>query len=120
MFGEIIPENNIPFLKECNYIIKEIEPDGDAPIQFIKAYFFEEKSGIKKNTTASWPSCIAKTAEKWYPHAQDVDKAVKLCFLQVAPGDIEIIFKHGRPFFPKMILRAAFGSQENARDIIRL
>jgi HipA-like C-terminal domain len=71
--GKLYRENNIPILKECNYLIKEIELDGDAPKQFIKAYFFEEESGIKKDSRPSWPSYIAKTAEKWYPHESVIE-----------------------------------------------
>lgn len=71
--GKLHRENDIPILKECNYLIKEIQLDGDAPKQFIKAYIFEEGSGVKKDSRSSWPSFIAKTAEKWYPHESVIE-----------------------------------------------
>jgi len=66
--GELAHENSIPLLKEEEYIIRDIKLDGDAPKQFIKAYFFERDSIVRKSSTASWRRYIAKTAEKWYPH----------------------------------------------------
>lgn len=66
--GKLLNESSIPLLKENDYIVKNYKLDGDAPKQFIKAYFYEEESGVKKNFKSSWFSFIAKTAEKWYPH----------------------------------------------------
>lgn len=72
--GRLLGENSIPLLKKENYFVKADVPlDGDAPKQFIKAYFYEEGSTIRKNSRASWPSFIAKTAEKWYPHESVIE-----------------------------------------------
>jgi len=38
--GKIINKHSIPLLKENDYIIKDYRLDGDAPKQFIKAYFY--------------------------------------------------------------------------------
>lgn len=53
--------------------MKNYDLDGDAPKQFIKAYFFKEDSGVKKANPNSWFSYIAKTAEKWYPHESVIE-----------------------------------------------
>lgn len=66
--GKLQNEQLIPLLKENDYIVKNYRLDGDAPKQFIKAYFFLPDSTVRKTTSHSWPSFIAKTAEKWYPH----------------------------------------------------
>jgi len=71
--GKIINKHSIPLLKENDYIIKDYRLDGDAPKQFIKAYFYVEDSAIKKSSSSSWPPYIAKTAEKWYPHESIIE-----------------------------------------------
>ena len=71
--GKLFNEHKIPLLKETNYIVKNYDLDGDAPKQFIKAYFFKEDSGVKKANSNSWFSYIAKTAEKWYPHESVIE-----------------------------------------------
>lgn len=71
--GIILNENKISVLKEQCYYIKDFELDGDAPKQFIKAYFYEEDSGIRKKNAKSWFSYIAKSAEKWYPHESVIE-----------------------------------------------
>lgn len=72
--GELFRENSIPLLKETNYYIKSgFLLDGDAPKQFIKAYFFEENSSIRRLKPKTWPFYLAKTAEKWYPHESVVE-----------------------------------------------
>ncbi|MCF8254580.1 MAG: HipA domain-containing protein [Bacteroidia bacterium] len=71
--GPIRNFNKIELLKNCNYLVKNYELDGDAPKQFIKAYFFEEDGIVKKNITSSWRPFIAKTAEKWYPHESIIE-----------------------------------------------
>lgn len=64
----LIPKfNSIPILKDNEYIIQEIPLDGDAPKQFIRAYIYHEFNNFRKSNKTSWPSYIAKTAEKWYP-----------------------------------------------------
>jgi len=71
--GKLLNEQNILLLKEQNYFIKNYDLDGDAPKQFIKAYFYEEDSGVKKASSSSWFPYIAKTAEKWYPHESVIE-----------------------------------------------
>lgn len=66
--GVILNEKTlIRELRNEDYYIKNYKLDGDAPKQFIKAYFFEKDSGVKKEQSKSWFPFIAKTAEKWYP-----------------------------------------------------
>jgi hypothetical protein len=68
--GKILNRHSILLLKEKDYIVKDYRLDGDAPKQFIKAYFYVEDSTIRKSSSNSWPPYIAKTAEKWYPMNQ--------------------------------------------------
>lgn len=71
--GILFNKKLIPTLKEKDYYIVDQELDGDAPKQFIKAYFYKEGSGITKRNRKSWFSYIAKTAEKWYPHESVIE-----------------------------------------------
>ncbi|MDP3928855.1 MAG: hypothetical protein Q8R57_07515 [Bacteroidota bacterium] len=71
--GSIRNFNKIELLKEGDYIIKNYDLDGDAPKQFIKAYFFEENSTVRKEFSSTWRPFIAKTAEKWYPHESIIE-----------------------------------------------
>ncbi|PCJ27435.1 MAG: hypothetical protein COA97_03985 [Flavobacteriales bacterium] len=66
--GELLNEKKIEQLKEKNYYVKKWDLDGDAPKQFIKAYFYIEESGIRKINLKTWIPYVAKSAEKWYPH----------------------------------------------------
>lgn len=65
--GKLQDERRIPILKEEDYFVRRITLDGDAPKQFIKAYFYRPDSGVRKRHRNSWESFIAKTAAKWYP-----------------------------------------------------
>lgn len=71
--GKIINENFISTLREKDYIVKNYNLDGDSPKKFIKAYFFIPDSATRRNSTNSWTSYIAKTAEKWYPHESVIE-----------------------------------------------
>jgi hypothetical protein len=71
--GTLLKENLIPILKESDYIVKNYKLDGDAPKQFIKAYFYEKGTVVRKASPNSWPPFIAKTAEKWYPHESVIE-----------------------------------------------
>jgi hypothetical protein len=71
--GKLLKVSMIPLLKEKDYTVKNYKLDGDAPKQFIKAYFFEEGSTVRKSSPASWIPYIAKTAEKWYPHESVIE-----------------------------------------------
>lgn len=71
--GKLLKENAIPVLKEREYIVKNYDLDGDAPTQFIMAYFDIPDSGIHRSSTKSWILFIAKTAEKWYPHESVIE-----------------------------------------------
>ncbi len=71
--GNILNLRQIPEVKEKNYIVKLKELDGDAPKEFIKLYNYEEDSSVRAKSSSSWPSYIAKTAEKWYPHESVIE-----------------------------------------------
>lgn len=71
--GILLNQNSIERIKEKHYYVKPYELDGDAPKAFIKAYIFRENAGFRKKNLKSWPSYIAKTAEKWYPHESVVE-----------------------------------------------
>ena len=71
--GTILRDSNIPILKEKDYFIVDQEIDGDAPKQFIKAYFYKKNNGVRRNNPNTWIPYIAKTAEKWYPHESVIE-----------------------------------------------
>lgn len=66
--GVIQNDYKIETLREEHYIVKEIGLSGDAPKQFIQAYFYTKNSKVKKDFSSSWIKYISKTAAKWYPH----------------------------------------------------
>lgn len=63
----------ISHLKESDYYIIPFPLDGDAPKQFIKAYFYELKNNVYKKNPKTWKRYIAKSAEKWYPHESVIE-----------------------------------------------
>ena len=71
--GKILHFSSIPLLKNEEYLVKNYRLDGDAPKQFIRAYFYVPDSTVRKSSSKSWPSYIAKTAEKWYPHESVIE-----------------------------------------------
>lgn len=71
--GTIFNKSKIDVLKECDYYIKQRSIDGNAPKQFIKAYFYRKNSRVRRKKLKSWVSYIAKFAEKWYPHESIIE-----------------------------------------------
>lgn len=71
--GKIVNRNLILRLKESEYYVENKLLDGDAPKQFIRAYFFKKDSGVTKRNPITWNAYIAKSAEKWYPHESVVE-----------------------------------------------
>jgi len=71
--GVLLNKRYIEILKESNYYVQDRLLDGDAPKQFIKAYFFTPDSCVRRSRPNSWPAFIAKTAEKWYPHESVIE-----------------------------------------------
>lgn len=68
-----LKHGSIPRLKESSYCIIPFPLDGDAPKQFIKAYFYELKNNVYKKHPNTWKKYIAKSAEKWYPHESVIE-----------------------------------------------
>ncbi len=71
--GKIKRIGTISQLKENHYHVLNRDLDGDAPKQFIMAYFYERGGKILKTKPKTWTPYIAKTAEKWYPHESIVE-----------------------------------------------
>ncbi len=71
--GDLLTGKTIAVLKEDDYLVKNYRLDEDAPKQFIKAYFHTEDSLVRKSSSSSWLSYIAKTADKWYPHESVIE-----------------------------------------------
>lgn len=106
--GSINAIHKIPELKRGNYLVLDIELDGDAPKQYIKAYFFEKNSGKRKKNTNSWPAFIAKTAEKWYPHESLVEFMINRIGQEMGlrMNEIKIVRANGQiRFLSKYFLR---------------
>lgn len=91
--GKIKNINRIPLLIENNYLVKKIDLDGDAPKQFIRAYFYLPDSKIRKSSSKSWTPYIAKTAEKWYPHESIIEYMINRIGqeLSVQMNDIKLV-----------------------------
>jgi hypothetical protein len=107
--GKILRESSIYYLHEDEYIVKHFELDGDAPKQFIKAYFYEENSTVRKAKPKSWHSYIAKTAEKWYPHESIIEFMINRIgiVLGVNMNEVKIVKANGQiRFLSKYFLKA--------------
>lgn len=59
--------NKIPLLKKAHYYVIPISLDGDAPKEYVKAYFYG-KNCPRKNKPKSWPGYYVKFGSKSYPH----------------------------------------------------
>lgn len=72
--GVIYNQSKIPILREKDYLVEEdFRLDGDAPKQFIKAYIYKPRSGIRRKKTTTWIPFIAKSGAKWYPHESVIE-----------------------------------------------
>lgn len=89
---------NIPTLKEDNYYVVNIGLDGDAPKQFIKAYFYEEESGVRKRNRKSWIPFIAKSAEKWYPHESVIEYMINRIGIELGlrMNEVKLVIANGQ------------------------
>ena len=106
--GSLVNEYAISLLKEDEYLVKNYELDGDAPKQFIKAYFYEEGSTVRKSSSSSWHSYIAKTAEKWYPHESVIEYMINRIgqVLGLNMNDIRLVWANGQiRFLSKYFLK---------------
>lgn len=52
--GALKNEKKIKILKNEEYYVLNYDLDGDAPKQFIKAYFYEKRSGKRKRKPKYW------------------------------------------------------------------
>jgi len=64
--------NRISHLKESNYYIIDVPLDGDAPKQYIKAYFYY-KNCPRISRPDNWNGYYAKTGGKSYPHESIIE-----------------------------------------------
>lgn len=66
-FSGKIYMKHIPQLKEKHYYILPIPLDGEAPKQYIKAYFYYENCP-RASKPSTWDGYFAKSGKKSYPH----------------------------------------------------
>ena len=66
-YSGTINARNISLLKNPNYYTIDVPLDGDAPKEYIKAYFYSEGCP-KKESPNKWPGFYAKFGGKSYPH----------------------------------------------------
>ena len=62
--GELNKLSLIPLLKEKHYYVQKRSLIGDAPKEFIRAYFFEEHSTVRINNPLSWSIIYCKNSRK--------------------------------------------------------
>lgn len=106
--GLLLNERLISELKKKNYYIIDQELNGDAPKQFIKAYFYSEESGIRKKNLKSWFSFIAKTSEKWYSHESVIEYMINRIGQEMGlvMNEIELVKANGQiRFLSKYFLK---------------
>ncbi len=99
--GTLLNQNLIHILKENEYLVKSKFLDGDAPKQFIKAYFFSPNTTVRKSSTNSWIPYIAKTAEKWYPHESVIEFMINRFgqVLGLQMNEIKLVIANGQVRF---------------------
>lgn len=73
----VLPENytglanpKVSVLKSGNFEVIDIPVTGDAPKEFIRAYFYGE---ARKEAKSTWKKYIAKTGHKWYPNESTME-----------------------------------------------
>lgn len=96
--GHLRNEGKIEILKEKNYYVKEWSLDGDAPKQFIKVYWYEKDSGIRRKNLNTWLPFIAKSAEKWYPHESVIEYMINRIGQEmgILMNDIKLVKANGQ------------------------
>ena len=65
----------IAHLRESDYIVLPVTPDGDAPKQYIRAYFYY-KNCPRRTSPGTWDGYYAKFGLKSYPHESIVEFAI--------------------------------------------
>lgn len=106
--GKLLAEKTIPVLKEKHYFVEDIDLDGDAPKQFIRAYRYREDSGIRRTHCWTWEAFIAKTAEKWYPHESVIEYMINRIgqTIGLRMNEVELLRINGQiRFLSKFFLR---------------
>lgn len=75
--------------------------DGDAPKQFIKAYFFRPNSGVRRRSPNSWESYIAKTAAKWYPIESVTEYMINRIgqVMEMNMNEVKLVYANGQVRF---------------------
>ncbi len=88
----------IPVLFENDYFVVNIGLDGDAPKQFIKAYFFEPDSRVRKRNRKTWIPFIAKSAEKWYPHESVIEYMINRIGIELGlnMNEVRLVVANGQ------------------------
>ncbi|WP_421879768.1 HipA domain-containing protein [Marinoscillum sp.] len=65
----------IEHLKERHYVVLPVTPDGDAPKQYIQAYFYY-KDCPRKSNPKTWDGYYAKFGSKSYPHESVIEYTI--------------------------------------------
>jgi hypothetical protein len=96
--GKLYNISKIKVLNESDYFVVNIGLDGDAPKEFIKAYFFEPDSGIKRKNLNTWIPFIAKSAEKWYPHESVIEYMINRIGIELGlkMNEVELVIANGQ------------------------
>ncbi|NEN25311.1 hypothetical protein G3O08_17580 [Cryomorpha ignava] len=106
--GDIIGLNKIRQLKESNYYVIPQTLDGDAPKEFVSAYFYSKSNKFHKKNSSSWYKYIAKTAEKWYPIESITEFTINKLgeTLGLKMNESELVYCNGQiRFFSKYFLK---------------
>ncbi|MEM1217807.1 MAG: HipA domain-containing protein, partial [Bacteroidota bacterium] len=87
----------IPKLKEDHYFIVNIPLDGDAPKQYIKAYFYF-KNCPRKSKPNSWPGYFAKSGGKSYPHESVIEYTINKIgeYLGLNMNETKLVMANGQ------------------------
>ena len=96
--GELKKFSVIPVLREDHYYVEHYRLDGDAPKQFIRAYFYESDSTVRKRNPDTWIPFIAKSAEKWYPHESVIEYTINRIGIELGlnMNEVRLVVANGQ------------------------
>lgn len=88
---------NIPHLKERHYFTINIALDGDAPKQYIKAYFYY-KNCPRASKLKSWDKYFCKFGGKSYPHESVIEYSINKIgeFLGLRMNETKLVIANGQ------------------------
>jgi hypothetical protein len=107
-FSGYINYSQIEVLKNKNFLIIDMPLDGEAPKQYIKAYFYKSNTNIRKSNCKTWSEYFAKFGSKSYPNESVIEYVMNKLgeSLGISINETELVLVNGQiRFLSKNFLR---------------